>query len=197
MGRTKDRIGPLGCYWFLTFEHSSELRLLASECQAAIKVPGFDFAPLSSLHLTLDRIAYPGECTPGELNAIARAAAQACRDVPTFGVAVHRLGNMHGALAFDVSPAAPVEQLRGALRGATLSAYPGARIKETASNPHVTIAYPESGGAAVADADAVVDRINVTMCQTDIAITDVAMVALERLEGSYAWKVLTRISLAC
>lgn len=189
-------IGPRGYYWFLTFEKSSKLRSLARECQASIDFPFYDLTPPDSLHLTLDRISYNGEGTPDQLDAIKTCAIHACQGMPPFNITIDHLSGVRSAIAFDVSPAQQVQNLRDRLRSATLSAFPHARVNVSKPHPpHITIAYANSDGASAADAMAAVDRINATIRRVDVKVTEAVLVLLERRQHSYSWKVISRIPL--
>ncbi|MGW6117840.1 hypothetical protein ACWFRF_02265 [Nocardia sp. NPDC055165] len=71
--------GPLGYYWFLTFDHASELHSRTKECQEVIDPAHFKTTPTDGLHLTLDRISRPRACTVEQRVSIAVAAQHACR----------------------------------------------------------------------------------------------------------------------
>jgi hypothetical protein len=115
--------------------------------------------------------------------------------VPPFTITTSRVRNLHGAIAFDVTPAAQIWNLRDTLRSATLAAYPVASVKPTSSNPHITIAYPARDDRPAADADAVVQRINAKVRPVEVTVSEVVMVLLERQERGYAWELMTRIPL--
>jgi hypothetical protein len=127
----RHRVGILGYYWFLTFEHATDLHALTEECQQVISVEHFNLVPAGGLHLTLDRIARDGECTPQQLGSIASAARRACRNRSPFIIRLERASNLHGAIGFDVEPVASFRSLRNTLRTATLSVYPEAPIKDS------------------------------------------------------------------
>ncbi|MFF0493938.1 2'-5' RNA ligase family protein [Nocardia sp. NPDC004068] len=194
--RREHSIGRLGYYWFLTFEHAKDFHALVKECQQAIMLPGYDLVPHDGLHLTLDRIAYDGGVMPEQIDSIRTAALSACQGQPPFEVAVEQVSNLHGAIGFRVLSAERVRCLRDTLRAATLSAYPDAPVKASASAPHVTIAYPCPNTIVNTVTAAEVDRINATVYRTSMPITEAVMVLLERRERSYSWQVIARIPLS-
>ncbi|MFE7747259.1 2'-5' RNA ligase family protein [Nocardia sp. NPDC057455] len=191
----RDRhVGPLGYYWFITFEHASALHALTKECQQTIDASYFHPVSSDRLHLTLDRIAHGGQIAREQLDRIVTAARRDCQDQEPFTMTIEQPGNLRGAIGFKVSPADRVRNLRDALRSATLSVLPEAPVKESVSDPHVTIAYPASGVVQVMPTDAV--EIASTTRRADVSVKDAAMVLLERHEVSYSWNVYARISLA-
>ncbi|MEU1998848.1 2'-5' RNA ligase family protein [Nocardia gamkensis] len=186
--------GSLGHYWFLTFEHSPELHALTKSCQQMIDTAYFDLPPVDGLHLTLDRIARDGACTPEQLALIATAARRTCQNLAPFTLTMERVTNLRGAIGFVASPEECVHALRDALRTATLSIFPNAPVKDSASAPHVTIAYPMFAGLAT-KAAATADRIDWAVEGVVLSVAEAVMVALERQEHSYAWDVVARVLL--
>lgn len=188
------RSGPLGHYWFLTFEHAPELHALTKTCQQAIDPAFFDATSVDGLHLTLDRIAYDGASTPEQRASIAEAAGLACGGWGPLRLRFERLTNLRGAVGFAVSPAEQVRELREALRAATLSAFPGATVRDSDSVPHVTIGYPRFEGLA-ARAAATAETMNRSIEGVDVVVPEVAMVALEQCGNLYSWRDVMRVPL--
>ncbi|MFC3960798.1 2'-5' RNA ligase family protein [Nocardia jiangsuensis] len=187
--------GPLGHYWFLTFEDAPELHALTKTCQQAIDPAFFDATPVDGLHLTLDRIANDGASTPEQRASIAEAARLVCGERAPVTLTFDQLSNLRGAVGFAVSPAESVHSLRDTLRAATLSVFPDARVKDSSSPPHVTIAYPifeELQARAAATAEA----MNATIEGIDVAVSEVMMVALEQRGRLYSWQVVERVPLS-
>ncbi|WP_253787461.1 2'-5' RNA ligase family protein [Nocardia amikacinitolerans] len=192
--RRDPRRGPLGYYWFITFEHASDLHSLTEELRQAIDTTYFAPVSMNGLHLTLDRIAYIDECTPEQLDSIAAAARRACKNQPPFSMMFEQLGNLCGAIGFKVSPAERVRGLRDELRSATISVLPEAPIKGSSSDPHVTVAYPV-GEDLSAMAAATADRMSTMVRRVDVTVSEAVMVLLERRRHGYWWKEVTRIPL--
>ncbi|MGW4094194.1 2'-5' RNA ligase family protein [Nocardia sp. NPDC004750] len=189
------RTGPLGHYWFLTFEHAPDLHALTKSCQQIIDTAYFELTPVDGLHLTLDRIAHDGSSKPEQLEWIATAARHACHDLAPFTLTMERVMNLRGAIGFVASPEERVRALRDALRAATLSILPDAPVKDSASMPHVTIAYPMFEGLA-ARAAATAARIDWAVGGIDVVVSEVMMAALEQRGNLYRWQVVTRVPLA-
>ncbi|PXX58821.1 hypothetical protein DFR70_113156 [Nocardia tenerifensis] len=192
--RREGRIGPLGYYWFLTFEHAPEFHAHVKDCQQSIDTAYFDLTAAEGLHLTVDRIAYDGELSRGQLHSIAAAAGHACQHQPPFVLELENFTNLHGAIGFIASRHERVHALRDELRTATRSIYPDASVKDSASKPHVTVAYPVFEGLS-AIAAATAQKIGTTVDAVDVTITEAVMVALERHPHSYEWDVISRIPL--
>lgn len=187
-------VGRPAYYWYLTFEDFPELRGIASRCQETISFPYYDLTPPSELHLTLDRVAFEDDITPQGLRDIEAAATRACRSVAPFRMTVGALGGTPGAIGFTAYPDLPVRQLREELRGATLSAYPPAPIKDSPFHPHVAIAYCNADDVPAADAIAAVERLRPT-AQVSVDIKHVSLVSLVRRPQAYEWTTRLQIPL--
>jgi 2'-5' RNA ligase len=186
--------GPRSYYWYLTFEHSPELHEIARECQAAIAFPYYDLTPIRDLHLTLDRVAFDGDITPDQIDAIEDAAIRACRDMQPLDVTIGYLGGTAGAIGFNAYPACQIRDLRDTLRAATLSIYPGAPVGDPSFHPHVAIAYSNSDDVPTAEVIAVTEKLHAT-ARVDVSISECTLVLVERRQRSYAWQVISRIPL--
>ncbi|WP_067647026.1 2'-5' RNA ligase family protein [Nocardia harenae] len=186
--------GPLGHYWFLTFGDAPELHALTKTCQQAIDPAFFDATPADELHLTLDRIAHDGASTPEQRASIAEAARRVCGDQGPITLTFDQMTNLRGAVGFAVSPAESVRSLRDTLRAATLSVFPDARVKDSSSPPHVTIAYPIFEDLQ-ARAAATAETMNTTIDGVDVVVSEVMMVALEQRGRLYSWRVIRRVPL--
>lgn len=184
---------PPAYYWYLTFERNAKLHSLTRECQKAIAFPYYDLTPVSYLHLTLLRVAFIDDVEPDDIGSIEAAAVQAAQKISPFKLTIGALGGTAGAIGFSAFPAEPIVELRDAFRLASVSAYPGALIGDSAFHPHVTIAYANSAVSA-ADAIAVAEKLN--SAHVDTEINDAALVLLTRGQQSYAWRVVSRIPLA-
>ncbi|CCF63547.1 2'-5' RNA ligase family protein [Nocardia cyriacigeorgica] len=186
--------GPLGHYWFLTFEHATDLHIATTECQRTLDSSRFAATPTDGLHLTLDRISRNGSSTAQQRRRIATAAEIACARQKPFVLTFERLVNIRAAIGFLVSPDERIHELRDALRTATTSVLPDAPVKDSSAAPHVTIAYPIYEGLT-AEAIAAVDANASSARRVKASIAEVAMVALERRGHGYRWETIARIPL--
>jgi GNAT superfamily N-acetyltransferase/2'-5' RNA ligase len=178
----------------LTFEDSSDLQLLAGQCQAAISFPYYDLTPPSELHLTLSRIAAQDDITSDQLHAVEAAAKRACDGISPFDIRIGFLAGTSGAVGFSVAPGEPIGHLRDVLHEATRSAYPNAATASPAFHPHVTIAYCNSDDVPAAPAIAAVERLNSLPC-VEVTVKKGALVLLERRPRAYMRQAISRISL--
>ncbi|WP_432838783.1 2'-5' RNA ligase family protein [Dactylosporangium sp. CA-092794] len=181
-------------YWYLTFEHCTELQSLAQRCRDGIPLPYYDFTPLAELHMTLERVAFDGDIGLEQIDTIVAAAAQACSALRPFTIAVAGLGGTPGALGFSVVPHEPLRALRDTLREATLSAYPQAPVRPPGFHPHVAIAYCNSDVPAT-QAITAVERLSPLDIVT-VPVSQVALVVIERRSRAYSWHAVTQIPLA-
>jgi 2'-5' RNA ligase len=186
--------GPRAFYWYLTFEHSAELRSRIRKCQEAIAFPYYDLTDLHGLHMTLDKIAFEDTVPAGQLRDIEAAAMHACQSIPPFEITFSLLTGTPGAIGLTATPTQPVKGLRDALRGATLSAYPSAPVKEHDFHPHVAIAYANAPVPAT-EAITAVEDLNATAARIDVLVSEADLVLLEQRQHAYAWNVISQIPL--
>lgn len=189
------RTGPrVGYYWYITFDEASEVLRLVRQCQERLAFPYYDLLPLSTVHLTLDRIAYHPGPTAGQLEAIASAAREQCRSMMPFTITVAFLTGTGGAVGLNVFPPEPVDELRRALRAATLSVMPNASVTKRAFQPHVTVAYANTDGVPATTAHEVAEQ-SAKLPPATARVDGAAMVRLERRARSYQWDTLTMVPL--
>jgi 2'-5' RNA ligase len=189
------RARPRAYYWYLTFAGAPEVCDLGARCQEALAFPYYDPVPPQGLHMTLDQIAPEGDITTAQLGSIGDAARLACQAVPPFRISLGKLSGTRGAVGFTVTPAAPIRELRDALRAATLSICPDAPVIHHETAPHVTIAYGNTDNVPAADAIAAVGKLNASQPKAEAVVEEAELVFLERRRRSYAWEVVSRVPL--
>jgi 2'-5' RNA ligase len=187
---------PRAYYWYLLFAGATEARALAARCQQAIAFPYYDQVPPPGLHMTLDRIGTEAGVTTAQLSSIEAGARRACQAIPPFRIMLGPVEGSPGAVGFMAAPVGRIDQLRDALRGATLSACPDAPVMREAPPPHVTIAYANTDDVPAADAIAAVGKLNATAPWAEAAVAEATLVLLERRQRAYAWQPVARIPLA-
>jgi 2'-5' RNA ligase len=186
---------PRAHYWYLTFASAPEVCNLAACCLKALAFPYYDPVPAQGLHMTLDQFAPQGGITTAQVNSVSDAAHLACQAVPPFRISLGKLSGTRGAVGFTVTPAAPIRELRDALRAATLSICPDAPVVNHETAPHVTIAYGNTDNMPAADAIAAVEKLNASEPKAEAIIEEAELVLLERRQRSYAWEVVSRVPL--
>lgn len=186
--------GPLGYYWFLTFERLPDLHAAAETCQRFIDPLYFEHTPIRGLHLTLDRIARVGASTPEQRRSVATAARRVLAEHPPLVMTVDEVTHLRGAIGFILEPAERISAVRELVRAATLSVLPDAPVKDSSSAPHVTIAYPKFEGLQKVAA-ATAGGIDVPIVGVEMAVAEVVMVALERRGYGYRWTEVGRARL--
>lgn len=188
--------GPAGYYWFLTFESSAALHSLTEECQGSIDISCFDLVPREGLHLTLERIARPGEASADHLAAVEARARKALCGLSPFELRIGVLRRVPSAIIFDVSPVARVSELQSRLRAATMNGSIDPSDKSPRPVPHITLAYCNSDGPVPAGLDVDLARTAGVERVVHSKVVEVVMVFLERGRSSYSWERLARIPLA-
>jgi 2'-5' RNA ligase len=187
------RLAPRSYYWFLTFEDQPRLHGMVAKCQEAITSPHFDPVAASALHMTLERIDFEAELRAESLAAVVRAVSQACQLIPPLGFTVGRLGGTSGAVGFSAYPDRSLQALRLALRAATLTAHPTAKVRPSEFHPHITIAYCNTAGIPAGPTIASVDALSEE--STEVRVGEVTLVLLQRNPRAYVWQAVERIPL--
>ncbi|HEV7899971.1 MAG TPA: 2'-5' RNA ligase family protein [Planosporangium sp.] len=183
-------------HWLLTFEQASELRVLAARCQAQLQeLPGLDLVPLSSLHVTLQRVGFTDQIAPAEVHAIAEAGRVRCAALTPLVLRIGPLAGSAGAVRFSVGPHAPVGHVLNAVRAAVADVRGDGTLPDSDGNfiPHVSIAYSN----ADAPSAPVIQRVAALRSLGSVAarIDAVRLVELRRVGHSYAWEPVARVRL--
>lgn len=167
---------------------------MASRCQAALDAPYFNLVSLQDLHMTLERVAFEGEITPTELQAVERAAADACANIPPFTINIGPLAGSSGAISFSASPRAKLENLRKLLDDATKEAFTAKGPPESLSfRPHVGVAYCN----ATLPASMIIEVVRKLRSLPPVAVDvrSASLVELAREENAYNWSERQRLFL--
>ncbi|RKR88394.1 2'-5' RNA ligase superfamily protein [Micromonospora pisi] len=184
--------GRRSYHWILRFDQYPSLRRLTAYCQAALQhISTLDMAPMSSLHLTLQRVAFTDEIQPAVVDAIAAVAAGKYALVPPATITVGPLAGSPGAVRFSAGPHAPIVAVRKIARAAI--GYIHLAERTTAFVPHVSIAYSNSSHPAAA----IIEQV-ASLRHADVAVvevTSVELVELRREERAYAFDVLHSLPL--
>jgi len=186
---------PRAYYWYLTFADDAAVCDLAARAQQALAFPYYDPVPPHGLHMTIDRIAPEGGLTAAQLNSVSATARLACQAISPFRISLGELSGTRGAIGFDVTPVAPISQLRDTLRAATLSVRQDAAAAREEMIPHITIAYGNTDGVPAADAIAAVEKLNASMPRAEATIRQATVILLERRQRSYTWELLSQVPL--
>src|SRR5207248_8286120 len=125
--------------WHLTFAGQAALHQLVRRVQAALDVPGLDLVALDSLHLTMQGVGFTNEVD--DVDAIAAAAAPRCAAVSAFRVSLGPVDPDAEGVGLLVSPWAPIQRVRDAVRDAIGSVRGDVPEPAEGFRPHVTVAY--------------------------------------------------------
>jgi 2'-5' RNA ligase len=183
--------GARAYYWMLTFSDAPALLDIARRCQEPLAPLGLDLVPGDGLHITLARVGRHDALTPGQLQAVARTAAQV---LPCdFSLRAVPLSGSRGAVRFSVGPWGPLVRLHAALlRAAQIEGI--SPSKPTAHfRPHLSIAYNNRNRDARPVAETVASLRSLPA--VDVEVTDVQLVELRREGFAYRWEVLESLPL--
>ncbi|MFY1652151.1 2'-5' RNA ligase family protein [Solwaraspora sp. WMMB762] len=138
--------------------HVPALADLATRCQEQLRdLPNIDLVPTTSLHITMQRLAFTDEVSPDVAAAVVNDVRRRCADLPAIPVEIGPLAGSPGAVRFSVGPPEPVSRLRDLIRESIAKVRGPTALPERASRfvPHVSIAYHNTP----ADARPLVQRV--------------------------------------
>jgi 2'-5' RNA ligase len=133
--------------WHLTFADQPDLHALVAILQRELPAERLDLVPLPGLHLTVQGVGFTDEVTDHDLHAIINATRQRLADLSAFNLAVGPVDADAEGVGLLISPWAPVEGVRHAIRDAIATVWPTVPEPAEGFRPHITIAY--SGAPAL------------------------------------------------
>jgi 2'-5' RNA ligase len=187
--------GRRSYHWLLTFGDEPALSGLAHRCQQALRHLPLDLVPLDSLHLTLRRVGFTDELAPQRANAVAQAAADRCRGLPPFPLAIGPLAGSRGAIRFSVSPWDGLVDLHRRLHTAADDALNGEGPADRIDTfrPHVSIAYCDRDLPVAPVLQAVV--LLRRLVPVSVQVRAINLVVLRQEGRAYRWQVQTTVPL--
>jgi len=131
----------------ITIEDQPELQRLVARYRAALaNIKGLDLIPDRWLHLTMQGIGFVDEVSDADLGAVRDAIAGETVQVQGPTVVFHRPVVRLEAVYLPATPAAPLRDLRAAVRSGIVRALGAGRVADATESlanyrPHVSIAY--------------------------------------------------------
>ncbi|OLB78539.1 MAG: hypothetical protein AUI14_12990 [Actinobacteria bacterium 13_2_20CM_2_71_6] len=179
--------------WHLTFTGQTALFDLVRRIQASLDLPGLDLVPMEGLHLTMQGVGFTDEVSEEDIAAIVEAAQVRCASLPPLRISLGPVDPDPEGLGLLVSPWAPVERVRLAVREAIGSVWGQVPEPLDGFRPHVTVAY---SGADV-PAGPVRDRLRPlrSLRPVEVQINEVQLIALRRDDRTYRWDVVASLPL--
>ncbi|MDM4720151.1 2'-5' RNA ligase family protein [Micromonospora sp. WMMA1363] len=189
--------GRRSYHWIIRFDDSPEVQRLAARCQARLgHLRTLDLAPVSSLHMTLQRVSFTDEITSAQALAVAAAANDRNAGLPPFAAIVGPLTGSADSVHFSVGPHRPFQLLRHAAAAATADVRGVAAVPAQPTNfdPHISIAYNHRPTAA----KPVIEQVATvrSIPPVTVRIDAVSLVELRRDGHTYAWRQIAAVPLA-
>lgn len=150
--------GRRSYHWMVMLGDVPALTALANRCQEQLRdLPHLDMVPTTSLHITMQRLAFTDEVSPAVAAAVVNDVRRRCVDFPAIPVEIGPLAGSPGAVRFSVGPPEPVSRLHDLIRESIAEVRGSTAPPEQASGfvPHVSIAYHNTP----ADARPLVQRV--------------------------------------
>lgn len=187
------RVGRSFYTWHLTFGGQGALHDLVQRTQDRIDLPGLDLVPADGLHLTMHGVGFTDEVGTDDLAAIVAAARSRAAKLAPIRLALGPVDPDAEGVGLLVSPWAPVEEVRLAVRDAIGSVWAEVPEPRDGFRPHLTVAY---SGASV-PAGPIRERLRDlrTIEPVGVEVGEMQLIALNRDEREYRWDVVASVSL--
>jgi 2'-5' RNA ligase len=162
--------------------------------QLLAKLPILDPVPVRWLHLTTQGIGFTDEVSRGDVDQIVSAARRRCAALAPFSVT---LGPAHvdpEVIFLPVQPAAPLAQVRQAIRDAIGEVWGQDNVPEPPNGfrPHVSLAYSNAAGPIEPVAEAV---SGYTPHTAEVTVSSVSLIDLNRDNQAYEWVDIATVTL--
>lgn len=178
----------------ITFQDAPEVAELAAHYREALDLPTLDLVPDEGLHLTMQGVGFTDETPAAEVDAIAEAARARLGALDPFDITLGPADADPEAVMLQVSPWAPVEQVRAAVRAAIGDVWGDTRVPDRANRftPHVSVAY----SAADAPTSPLRQRLaDVEPRTISTRVTAVQLIDLNRDDRVYRWSTVATLAL--
>jgi 2'-5' RNA ligase len=189
------RVGRRFYAFHVTFEDQPELFRLAVGYRLALAdAPAVTLIPDQWLHLTMQGIGFTDEITDTIVTAIANETRAVLADVPAFEVELGEVIVADEAIVMPTTPAAPICELRTAIRSAIGRVLGDDQVPENADRfrPHVSVAYLTADGPAAPYVEAVTEA---KPEPARVLINHVDLIEMHRDRRMYEWTIIARLPL--
>lgn len=178
----------------VTFAEAPEVHDLAAYYRQALSLPSLDPVPDPWLHLTMQGVGFTDDVADADLAAIVAAAEAECAVLEPFEITVGPADPDQEAVQLQVTPWAPLNRLRGAVRAAIATVSGAERVPGPVNRftPHISAAYSNT------DASAGPLRGHLSRADGRTATTTVRavqLIDLNRDQQLYTWTTVADIRL--
>lgn len=182
--------GRSAYYWYLTFNNPA-LLLLTRRCQEQLDGLEMDLVANRWLHLSLTRLAWADEMSPGDAVFAAEEAGSRVGDVPQCTLQIGPVAGSSGAVRLSVEPWKSIGKIRDALGDPQPERDGSAPPKPFL--PHITIAYNNHDRPARPVIDAVAQARS--LAKVAVEVHEVALVEVRRVGAAYEWTTVKELPL--
>ncbi|MBT2511769.1 2'-5' RNA ligase family protein [Streptomyces sp. ISL-98] len=179
--------------WHLTFDGQPDVHRFAEQYRTALTpVGGLDLIPDRWLHLTMQGIGFVDEVSEQDVKSVVGAATHRLAAVPTFDLTLRAPVVDPEAILVPVEPAAPVKEVRDAIRAAIGDVFPEVPENADKFTPHLSIGYSNSTGPT-APFTAALDAVDRTSASA--RITHAELIVINRDHQMYEWEPYVSVPL--
>jgi 2'-5' RNA ligase len=188
--------GRRSYHWIVRFDDCPVVRALTAHCQDHLRhLPTLDLVPATSLHMTLQRVAFIDQITTGDARVVAAAARERYADMPPVTTTIGPLAGSAGAVRFSAGPHRPLRRIRSVARAAIVAVRGTDADSAPAADfiPHVSIAYNNTPIGA----QPIIEQVATlrSLAPVTVQIRAVDLVELRRDGPSYVWSPVVTVPL--
>jgi 2'-5' RNA ligase len=181
-------------YWHILVGDEPEVRTAAATAQKRLAdFPGLHMPPPEWLHITTLVVGPTDEISTGQQQDMVAAASELLVELPPVDVTLGRIFYHPEAIAAEVQPAGPLQQIRNAIQTATLKVTGREGHTEGPAQwlPHMTLAYSETEQPA----EPLITALGREIPTTEFTINAVTLVNQQGPERLWNWHPVGRTPL--
>lgn len=179
--------------WHLTFQQDEVLHAHAAAYRDLLgHFAQLDLVADRGLHLTMQGVRPATDIDAADLAALIEAAQIRLAHVHPFELRLHKPAFTPEAIRWEPEPAAPVAEVRRAVRSAISEVLGGVSEAEDGFIPHITIAY----GNRVGPAGPIIAAIEESeVPAVTVAISTADLIVLGRDRREYEWEYVAKVNI--
>ncbi len=181
--------------WHLTFQDAADVHRLAHDYLTNLHLPALDHIPDRWLHLTMQGVGFTDEIAAEDIDRIVQAVRQRFEALHPFEITLGPAAVDPEVVRLGVTPAAPVANLRRAIRQGIADVWGAENVPEPADGfqPHVSLAY----SSGTAPAEPVLRAVAAhTFRSATFTVTEAQLIILNRDHREYQWTTYAAVPLS-
>jgi 2'-5' RNA ligase len=187
--------GRVCVYWYLTFGQGLADVLDPSGLAAVQRADWLDAVPSRWLHVTLCDVGFTDELGSADIESVLTAGGASLKEASRLNLSFGSATPMADAIVLPVGPLEPLRELQHGLRSATRRTLgPSHRLAHGHRFwPHLTLGYVNRRTSAPKAAELLA---SIGPASGSVTIDSLMLVAVDRDQRHYRWKVLEELPLS-